>query len=281
MAICLNQRYDGDRDPADGVLPNGAKVPFLEIGLKSSCTNRWFGTDFIHVVTNYSGFESYDVVWASPVPGIAAIATPPGGVVTSKSASLKSCIQQDKGVTNTRVAPRAAAPVVYAVAPACIPGWVLLDELKDLFGMVRDEMDDSPENVISLAASLSFSTLSNPAPYRSFQIVSQLELVKASVSTQYLYRFAITNHSESELEFHIDSMRNDEFPEGFAGKLAPGQSVDTEFAMDVDTANSEPMENYGTAFLFDGCRSYQLGVSAILPKAWVPGMVELPPCKPC
>lgn len=276
MGICLNQRYDGDRNPTDGILPNGARVPFLEIGLKSECKMRWYGHDFIHTITNHSGFETYDVDWPSPSPGIAAVALAPGGVVRRRTASGKSCIDRDNGVTNTRVAPVPAPPVVYSVAPACVPGWVILDELKDLFSMARDDGDDSPENVITFGASLAFASLHVPKATKSYEVLSQVELVSAKTSTQYIYRFSVRNMTENSLKFHIDSMLGPNFPSGFNGSIEPGDLLSDEFAVDADDPVNNPAELSGTASLFDGCHAHKLGVSALLPKAWMPGLVEVP-----
>jgi len=274
MAICLNQRYDGDRNPGDGILPNGARVPFLEIGLKSQCKLRWYGYDFIHTVTNHSGFEIYDVDWPSPSPGIVAVALAPGGVIRRTTSSLKSCVDRDKGVTNTRISPVPAPPVAYKVAPACVPGWVVLDDLKKLFSMVRDDEDTSPRNVITLAATLTFTSLQNPETTKFYEVLSQIELVSATTSTQYIYRFSVRNMTDSILEFHVDSMLSPEFPSGFKGSVNPGGMVSEEFSVDADDPINAPSELSGIASLFDGCHAHKLGVSVILPMAWVPGLVE-------
>ena len=276
MPICLNQRYDGDRNPRDGILPNGARAPFLEIGLKSQCKLRWYGSDYIHTITNHSGFETYDVDWPSPSPGIAAVALAPSGVVTRKTSSIKSCVDRDNGVTNVRVAPVPAPAVAYKVAPACVPGWVVLKELKDLFSMVRDDEDDSPENVITLAASLAFTSLQNPEATKSYEVLSQVELIVAKTSTQYIYRFSVRNMTDSILKFHIDSMLSPDFPSGFNGSINSGDIVSEEFAVNADEPANDPAELSGTASLFDGCHAHKLGVSALLPTAWVPGLVEAP-----
>lgn len=274
MGICLNQRYDGDRDPRDGIMPNGRRVPFTEIQLFSKCTPRWYGSDFVHVVTNHSGFEFYDVDWPSPNPGIAAVALRPGGVVRRTSWSLKSCVHRDLGVTLVRTAPRAAAAVAYKVAPACVPGWVVLDDLKDLLSLMPEEERKETAGVITVGTQLAFSTLQNPEPYRQLRVLSQLERVEGSTSVQYFYRYSVVNQSERPLHYHVEGMFSPDYPDGFKGILEPGAEAEEQFAMDADDMHGEPAASDAVATLTDGCQTYRLGLTAIVPHAWVPGLTE-------
>lgn len=272
MAICLNKRYDGDRDPNDGRLPSGRQVPFLEIGLKSECVRRWYGFDFIQTIENHSGFETYDVDWASA--GCVAVALGPGKKHVCRTSSGKSCVDDDKGVQNTRVAPTKANTVSYNVAPACVPGWVILDELSDLLSMERDKEDDSPDNVVSLVASLTSADLDDEDPDPTYVIRSELELSERNA--QFIYRFKVRNLSNEDVQFHVDSMRSPDFPEGFKGSLCAGETATEEFAMKGDSELGRPAESTGTGTLFDGCHAHELTVSTLLPVAWTPGLVEIP-----
>lgn len=303
LTTCLNQRFDGDLDPADGLLPGNVPTPFLEIGLRSDCdTSITFIQTFMHSITNHSAFETYNVTWSSPDPGIAVPALRPGGRKLVTRTSLLSCTERDLGAVFIRVAPRPAPPFNQKVAPACVPGWLILKELKDIFGLLSsaaggaliDPEPDDPflefktpaahagllptkpftRDSVTLTSRFDDQDMSTGETSNDFMLKSHLQL--AEDGKLWRYRMSFANNTGRPATFFADAFRSPEGITGWDGHLGPHEDCEIAYDLPVDQPENDPVEMAGMVSVFDGCGRTQFGVSGLVPSFLADGLIEAP-----
>lgn len=266
MVVCLDKRFDGDLDPNDAA--GGGQ--FLEVNLRSECESfvQFLWQRFTHTMTNHSSFETYSVDWTSA--GFLVQNLAPGTRRKVVSTSLKSCTEDDTGADFIRIGPQRAPMVSVKTAPACAPGWALLEDLKLIKDLLASLDGPDPEpgspfgdpSVITLVTILSGGAIDGPDQ----PLCSMTSSMTGFQTGDFSYAVKIDNHTDSSLQIGTDLPLGQDKPQGVVVTLDAGSSYEARLVVSGRGVAREPIAIEGALSMFDGCQSTQVGYSAIVPK---------------
>jgi len=234
--ICLDDSYDGDEDSTN------------EIRLASECT--WgalgFKITFKQTIDNLTHTEWYIVDYISA--GYYKSPVKPWCIYTLTYSSCKSCVDQDKGADFTRTKPTGHAKVSVATAPACVPGWFLLDTIKDFLSSVDT-------NEVELAASLTVEDVAGG--YVNTMVEARSICYWDSALEMYRYTYMLTNNYAEPMSFFINSAPSPGNPSGWVGTVDPCDTVVLMYELSATNPENDPVE-------YDGSIDYTVGEDTVV-----------------
>jgi hypothetical protein len=234
---CLDNSYDGDADGTN------------EIRLASECETMtgfcWLWQKITHTIDSLSHTETYIVDYTSASWHQSPVK--PWHIYLKTVETLKSCADDDKGAEFTRTGPSANPKVTAASAEACVPGWVVLDELKDLLSCVPA---DEPKE---LALHAALDRMDKDTGEQAALILTDSRVILDEDAGVYLYRTQIYNGHEQPIAVFLDAAPSPDDPQGWNALIEPGQVALRQYALPAFDPLHDPVEYTGRLqYLIEG-----------------------------
>ena len=228
--VCLDNNYDGDADGTN------------EIRLESECETMtgfcWLWQKITHTIDSLSHTETYIVDYSSASWHKSPVK--PWHIYHKTVETMKSCPSADKGAEFTRTGPTAHAKVTAASAEACVPGWVIVHELKELLSCAPQGQPNS----LDLHAAL--QETDKDAGEVVDLILAESQVILDEDAGVYLYRTQLYNGHDQPIALFLDAAPTPDEPFGWNTVLEPGQLALRQYALPAGDPLHDPVEFTGT-----------------------------------